>query len=147
MCQCELGLIITIVTSADVSRSQSKTCQHQFSSTVSVMFIRTGLFGDGQRFARVTVYLQSLLLWCQCVDDSDPPGFGWQSSHLVALVLPPRLAEVSGPVTAGSSRGDMHKAAPGGVVPHTLGLGIHIFEDLRRDDMVRWEQFWKLLAD
>lgn len=34
----------------------------EFSSTVSIMFIRTGLFGDGQRFARVTSYFQALLL-------------------------------------------------------------------------------------
>lgn len=93
---------------------------------------QSGSFFDGQSHAFVTAHLQSLLLRRQGVDDSDPPGFSREPSHLVALVLPPRLAKVGGPVAAGSSGGHVHKAAPGGVVPHALGLRIHKLEDLRR---------------
>lgn len=41
----------------------------------------------------------------------------------------------------------MHKAAPGGVVPHALGVRIHKLEDLRRVYWVRWDLIWELLPD
>lgn len=95
----------------------------------------------------VTAHLQSLLLWRQGVDDSDPPGFGRESSHLVAFVLPPWLAKVGGPVAARSSGGHVNKAASRGVVPHALGLRIHKLEDLRRVYGVRLDLFRSLLPD
>lgn len=111
------------------------------STLTTILTFRDGyseqLYFDGC----VTAHLQSLLLWGQGVDDSDPPGFGREQSHLVALVLPPRLAKVGGPVAARSSRGHMHKAASRGVVPHALGLRIHKLEDLRRVDGVRLDLF------
>lgn len=94
---------------------------------------------DCQTIGCVTADLQSLLLWRQGVDDSDPPGFSRESSHLVALVPPPWLAKVGGPVAARSSGWHVHKAASRGVVPHALRLRIHKLEDLRRVGWVRWE--------
>lgn len=78
-------------------------------------------------------HLQLLLLRRQHVDDADPPAFGRQPSHLVALVRPPGLADVRVPVRAGASRGHVHKAPPGGVVPDALGQRVHAPADLRAD--------------
>ena len=81
-----------------------------------------------------SVHLQLLLLWRLRVDDSYPPGFSGQQSHLVALILPPGLAKVVGPIGAGAGRGDVHEAPPGGVVPHTVTQWFHMFQDLRTED-------------
>lgn len=80
-----------------------------------------------------SVHLQSLFLRRQRVDESYPPGFVRQLSHLVARVLPPRLADVTVPVGARPGGGHMHEAPPGGVVPCAMSQWVHEPQDLRTD--------------
>lgn len=80
-----------------------------------------------------TAHLHPLLLRSQRVDDSDPPGFRRQQSHLIASVPPPGLPDVSGPVGARAGGGHVHETPPGGVVPGAVGLWIHTLLDLWTD--------------
>lgn len=65
------------------------------------------------------LYLQSLFLGSECVDDADPASLSCQNSTFVAHVFPPRLPKIIGPVSARAHGGHMHKAPPGGVILHT----------------------------
>lgn len=57
-----------------------------------------------------------MILGGKGVDDTDVPGFGGQSTHIILGISPPGLTKVIGPVRARKRRWDMQKSSLGGVV-------------------------------
>ena len=72
------------------------------------------------------IYLHSLLLESEGVDDANSAGLFGQEADAVLLVPPPRLAKVVGPVRARAGGSHVQESPHGGVGTHTPRHRVHM---------------------